>query len=308
MWVILAFISACFLGLYDVAKKTSLRGNAVLPVLAASTAVSALIFLPVILSSVFDLGLFGDSILAIHRGSLQEHLWLILKAIIVLSSWICGFYGLRSTPLTIYGPINATRPVFVLLGAIFIFGERLNLLQWLGVIVSFGSLYLLSVTSKKGEGIDFRHNRGIWCVAAGTILGAVSALYDKFLMQRMDSVFVQSWFSIYNAVLMTAVMLILWLPGELRRRKTGNMPSEFRWRWSIPLISVFITIADFAYMYSLTVPGSMVSIISTIRRGSVIISFLCAALIFHEKNLKAKSIDLAIVLLGMLLLLWGSLA
>ena len=50
----------------------------------------------------------------------------------------------------------------------------------------------------------------------------------------------------------------------------------------------------------------MISVVSMVRRGSVIVSFLCGAMLFKEKNLKAKVVDLALVLLSMLLLYIGS--
>ena len=50
----------------------------------------------------------------------------------------------------------------------------------------------------------------------------------------------------------------------------------------------------------------MVSVVSMVRRGSVIVSFMFGALLFREKNLKNKAIDLLLVLLGMLFLYLGS--
>ena len=46
--------------------------------------------------------------------------------------------------------------------------------------------------------------------------------------------------------------------------------------------------ADFAYFYALSLPGAMISIVSMVRRGSVLVSFLCGALLFREKNIKSK--------------------
>lgn len=51
MWVFLAFLSASLLGFYDVFKKKSLAGNAVLPVLMINTVVCALFFIPFIVAS-----------------------------------------------------------------------------------------------------------------------------------------------------------------------------------------------------------------------------------------------------------------
>ena len=49
MWLILAFVSATFLGFYDTSKKSSLKDNAVLPVLFLNTVFSTLIFSPFLL-------------------------------------------------------------------------------------------------------------------------------------------------------------------------------------------------------------------------------------------------------------------
>ena len=50
----------------------------------------------------------------------------------------------------------------------------------------------------------------------------------------------------------------------------------------------------------------MISVVSMIRRGSVIDSILYADIVFREKNLRSKAIDLALVLLGMVFLYLGS--
>ena len=67
-----------------------------------------------------------------------------------------------------------------------------------------------------------------------------------------------------------------------------------------------LSAADFLYFYALSEPQAMISIVSMIRRGSVVVSFLFGALIFHEHNLKSKAIDLSLVLLSMVLLFIGS--
>jgi len=331
MWLILAFVSATFLGFYDTSKKASLKDNAVLPVLLLNTIFSTIIFSPFLLDYIGGFGWFEGTFLdtsAFSRISqtadpqhlaetacsplaartsqnglpinelqitlnpeIRAHLLVILKAFIVLSSWICGYFGLKHLPLTIVGPINATRPVLVLVGAMLFFGEKLNLCQWIGVLLAILSIFLMSRSSKK-EDIDFKSNRWIWCVAAATIMGAVSGLYDKFIMKSLSPMFVQSWFNFYQMIIMTAICGLIWWP-------TRKQTTPFRWTWAIPLISIFICLADFAYFTSLNDPDSMISVVSLVRRSSVIISFACGVVIFKERNLKAKIIDLGLILLGM---------
>lgn len=297
MWLSLAFLSAALLGLYDVAKKKSLSGNAVLPVLLLNTLFSSLLFLPAILSAELGLGWFDSTPLAASRGTAEAHALVAVKSVIVFTSWIFGYFGMKHLPLTIVGPVNATRPVLVLVGALAVFGERLNGFQWIGVALALTSLVLLSRSGRR-EGVDFRHNVWILCLAAAAVTGAASGLYDKYIMTRLDPAFVQSWYNLYQLGMMAVVTALLWLP----RRAA----SPFRWSWAIPLISVFLSAADFAYFCALREPDAMISVVSMVRRGSVVVSFLCGALLFGERNLRAKAVDLGFVLLGMLFLWLGS--
>ena len=285
-----AFISATLLGFYDVFKKQSLRDNAVLTVLLLNCLFSSVIFLPMAWHAPF--------------GGWEVQKYIVLKAFIVLSSWICGYYAMKHLPLTVVGPVNATRPMLVLVGAMFLFGERLNLFQWAGVLLALSSFLLLKLGGKK-EGIDFMHNRWIFCLVAAALLGACSGLYDKYLMSPpesgglgLDRLTVQSYFNFYQLAIMLAVVS--------SERLKGRQETRFQWRWTIPLISLFICAADLAYFYSLSLDGAMISVVSMVRRGSVIVSFMMGAFLFHERNLKSKAVDLVLVLLGMLFLYLGT--
>lgn len=298
MWLLLAFCSAALLGFYDVFKKKSLNNNAVLPVLGLNTLFSSLIFLPFILISAFTPSVLDSTIFYVPEAGWDVHKFIILKSFIVLSSWIFGYFGMKHLPLTIVGPINATRPVMTLVGAMLIFGERLNMYQWIGVLLAIVSFFMLSRSGKK-EGIDFKHDKWIWFIVLAAVLGAASGLYDKYLMGRFNNMVVQAWYNIYQLFIMGGVLMILWLP---KRRST----TPFRWDWCIILISIFLSAADFVYFYALGMDGSMISIVSMVRRGSVIVSFLFGAMVFREKNLKSKAVDLILVLIGMFFLYLGS--
>ena len=297
-------MSATLLGFYDSFKKKALKGNAVIPVLFLNTLLSSAIFIPFIAISYTSDALDG-TIFHVGSGGWEMHKFIVLKSLIVLSSWILGYFGIKHLPLSIVGPINATRPVMTLVGAMLVFGERLNAWQWAGVTLDVVSFLMLSRSGKK-EGIDFKRDHWIWMIVGAALLGAVSGLYDKYLMASpadggvgLDKMIVQSWYNIYQCFMMGAMLLLLWWPN---RKNT----TPFRWHWCIVFISIFLSAADFVYFYSLSLPGAMISIVSMIRRGSVVVSFLFAALAFHEKNLKSKVVDLALVLLGMVCLYIGS--
>lgn len=297
MWVVLAFASAALLGCYDFFKKVSLRDNSVLAVLFLNTLFSALIFSPFIVLS--RAGIITGGALFVPPADVETHLLLLLKAVIVLSSWLCGYVGIKHLPITIVSPIQSTRPVIVLLGALFLFGEQLNIYQWIGVLIAILSVFILSKSGKR-EGISFTHNRWVLFVAFAALFGAVSALYDKYLMRSLQPILVQSWFNFYQCLLMAVILVCGNLLSGSRRGK------KFHWRWSIPMISLFLAVADFCYFSALADEGALIAVVSMIRRGSVVVAFAFGALLLHEKNLKSKAFDIILILIGLFFLYLGS--
>lgn len=281
MWVWLSVCSAFLLGIYDVEKKQALKKNSVLWVLLGATAMSALFLCPFL-----------------SRGPLEDHLSLVLKAVLVSSSWISGLIALKLLPLTTASTIKASRPMFVVIFSIILFGERLSLLQWGGVVLVMAALFLLARSSKK-EGISFTSDKGIAWMVVSVLTGAASALYDKHILGHLQPMFVQSWTNVYITVVLGILILLKYL-----RDKPGFQ--GFRWDWRLPLIAVLITISDAFYFYAVKDEGALLSVISMIRRSSVVITFIFGALLFKENHIKGKAVDLAVLLAGLALLLFAS--
>ena len=286
-WWLLAFCSAALLGGYDSFKKISLKDNAVVPVLLLNTVISAAIFSPFLFSTGW--------------GGWAVQKYILLKSALVLSSWMAGYFAMKNLPLTIVGPINATRPVLVLLGAIVIFDEHLNTLQWSGVLLAMVAYFLMRLSGHR-EGIK-PGNKWLVCLILAVILGAASGLYDKFLMSPerlgLDRSQVLAWYTLYQAGMMALVLLFLWLPVK-------HKTTPFRWDWSIPFISIFLCGADYLYMQALSQPDALIAVVSMIRRGSVLVSFAIGAFLLKEKNIRSKALDLILLLASMVLLYFGS--
>lgn len=298
MWLLLAFISAILLGSYEVFKKVSLKDNAVIPVILVSILFSCLILIPFLFFSEFFPNLIKGSIFFVPRVDFHAHLLFILKAVIVLTSWLFAYFALKHLPLSLASPIKATQPVWTVVGAMLIFGEKLNGYQAAGVGITLVSFFMFSVVGKK-EGISLRTNKWFWFLVMATLTGALSGLYDKYLMNRYDVMSVQVYYTFYQAIIMGIITLFLWAPT---REKT----TPFKFKWAIAYISLFLVTADFVYFYALTLPDSMISVVSTIRRSGVVVPFLYGAIVLRDKNIKLKIIDLIGVLIGMFLLYLGS--
>lgn len=298
MWALLAVGSAFFLGIYDIFKKLSLNNNAVIPVLFFSILASSTIFLPLILLSAYFPQITEGTLFHIPIVPLWQHTYFFLKSLIVTSSWIFAFFALKHLPITIVAPIRATGPMWTLLGAILIYSEYLTIIQWIGTLTILTFFYLFSLQGKL-EGIHFRSNKWVVFIIIGTLLGAISALYDKYLIHNFDRMAVQSWSTIYQVILLAPVMLFLWYP-----KRSKNTP--FQWRWTIPMIGLVLLVADFLYFYALSYEGSFISVISALRRCGVVISFLFGGWIFHERNVQKKGWLLLGIMAGVIILLFGT--
>jgi bacterial/archaeal transporter family protein len=298
MWGLLGIVTAVLLGIYDIFKKTSLNNNAVIPVLFFSVLTSALLFIPAIIGSGITPGFFHSINFYVPVITVTEHLQIFLKAVIVLSSWILAFFAIKHLPLTIVSPIRATAPLWTLLGALAIFSEHLNGLQWTGLLITLTFFFLFSTTGKL-EGISFRTNKWVFMIIAGTLLGSASALWDKYIIREIDRFSVQAWTGVYQLLIMILIMAFLWFP---KRKST----TPFQWRWSIPFIGIFLTLSDYFYFNALSYPDSLISVLSGIRRSGVVIPFIFAALFYKEKNIVKKGIFLTGIIAGVILMAFGS--
>lgn len=293
-WLLLTLASAFLLGLYDYFKKVALRDNAVLPVLFASVAVGAVVWLPFVGWSAVSPATLPLAFLHITGISAHSHLLLFAKAALVGGSWMCGYFGIKSLPLSIASPIRATGPLWTISFAVLLFHETPTPKQWLGVAIILGAFFAFTFVGRR-EGIHFHRNRAVFFMLGATLLGAASSLYDKYLLQSaaLTPGQVQAWFTIYTTVILVPP-LGLWL------RQTNRHP--FHWHWAIPAIGLTLLAANLLYFSAIAQPAALISLISPVRRASVIVSFLLGMVLFGEKHLCAKGLCIAGIIGGVILL------
>ena len=286
-WTLWILLSACFLAFYDIAKKASVRNNAVLPTLLISTCCGGTAFVLAAL-------LFGDARALLHPGGRVLAL-AASKALIVSTSWILTFCALRTLPITIATPIRASAPALVFMAAFFLYGEVPTWIQGVGMLCVFSGYWAFSWAGRH-EGIDFLRSHAVWCAVGGMACSACSSLWDKYVFQVCQAPVeeVQFWFQIGLVVVYGAL-----LTGRTLLRLRHD---PFEWRWTIPCVGILLALADWLYFNGLAQPGVPISVSSLLRRFSVVITFALGAKIFHETNLKRKSLALAAILIGVVLL------
>lgn len=287
MWTAWILSSAFFLALYDISKKASVRGNAVLPVLLVSSAAGAATYFAA-------LGAAGGiaSALAVSPRDLALT---AAKSVIVGTSWVLTYCALRTLPVTIATPIRASAPALVFVVAFFLYGERPTLVQGAGMLLVFAGYWAFGWAGRH-EGIDFLRSRAVWFAVGGMCMSAVSSLWDKFILQTcaIPVETMQFWFQAGLVVLYAALF-------ALRRLLPGERDA-FEWRWSIPLTGALLVAADWLYFHGLAIPDVSIAAGSLLRRFSVVITFVLGAVLFHERNLRRKGVALAAILAGVVLL------
>lgn len=287
-WTAWILLSAVFLALYDLAKKASVRDNAVVPVLLCSTCCGCAAFV----LGVVVCGRLPEALAAANAHAL---VLAAVKSVIVSTSWIFTFCALRTLPITIATPIRASAPALVFIVAFFLYGEVPTMVQAVGMLAVFGGYFAFSWAGRH-EGIDFFRNRAVWCAIVGACLSALSAVWDKYVFQVAAAPVetVQFFFQV-GLVLVYALVLagqrILRLPH-----------ASFVFRRSIPAVGILLALADWLYFRGLAVPDAPISIGSLLRRFSVVITFVLGARFFHETNLRRKTMALTILVLGVILL------
>ena len=307
MWVVLAFVSALCLGFYDISKKVALRDGSVVDVLTASILISSCILLIPLLLSRLAPSLMTETAFFVPTLDLRGHLLTVLKSVIVLSSWLCAYLALKHLPISIVSPWQATRPMWTLIGAMLIFGERLNPWQWIGVLLAIGSIFLFQLSS-----FDFRlstlsrprlRSNYYLALALAIIIGACSGLYDKYIMRLYDHNAVQVYYTLYQAVMMLCVWMIV--NQKNLQSKISNIKSIKQF-WAIILISLFLIVSDNVYMLALQDPDSMIAVVSTIRRGGTVIGFAYGLIFLKEKDPYKKVLCMLGILAGLICLALGS--
>lgn len=315
MWTVLAFVSALCLGFYDISKKIALRENRVIDVLTISVCVSSLFLsIPLIFSRLCPEMMLGTHF---YVPSLDgtAHAYTILKSIIVLSSWFFGYISLKHLPISVVSPMQATRPMWTLVGALLLFNERLNGWQWVGILLAIGSIFVFSFRRKTiSNALSTNTNNKYYyiCLAFAIISGACSGLYDKYLMRQYDHNAVQVYYTFYQAIM----MLIVWVIFNRKNIKyqisypKGTITSNLRFIKRIGvivLISLFLIVSDNVYMLALRDPDSMIAVVSTIRRGGAVIGFAYGLLFLKEPDPVRKLCCMGGILAGLVCLAMGSL-
>ena len=296
----LGLLAALFLGLHNLCKKHAVQGNEVFPVLLGTILSGFLLLLPFFIGSIYFPEYTKEIGFYITPIPWETHGFIFIKSMIMAASWVLAYQALKHLPITIVAPIRSAGPFFTFIGAILIYKEQPNFLQWIGFFLIIFSVILYSKIGKK-EGINFKRNKWVFAIIGATFLGASSGLYDKFLIQSLElnPQTLQFWFCWYTVLILLVILSITWFPNAAKRK-------AFKFRWTIVAVGFLLQTADYFYFKALQDPDALIMLLSAIKRSQLIIAVVIGGIVFKEKNKRKKLVPLAGIMIGVFLILYAS--
>jgi transporter family protein len=136
-WIVWALLSACFAALTAVFAKVGVEH--VNP--DAATLIRTLVILAVLTAMV---SLTGE-LRSVANASGRTYLFLVLSGLATGASWLCYFRALSLADASRVAPLDKLSVVLVaLFGAVFL-GERLSVVNWLGIAMIGAGAWLVTV-------------------------------------------------------------------------------------------------------------------------------------------------------------------
>lgn len=278
MYIVVALISAMFLGCYDVLKKVSLKQSNIYEVLFF-----------------YCLSGFGISLLFIGNNfsiTLVDSLFVLLKSLIIVVNWLLVIKCLKKLDVSIVVGFSLVNTIFTIFGAALFFKEKITLVHLLSLFFIFLGIFMIAKLEKKQE--KERDNRYIVLLLLANVLASCSAFVDKYMLNYLHIANneVLILFLLFNSVIYGVIYLYKNKKIEFKKLKSN---------YFLILAGASIALADITYYYALTLDKGDISIVSIVRKSSVIIATLLASIFLKEKHLLKKLGILTIMLIGVVL-------
>lgn len=273
MWIALVLLYGILKGARDIIKKKALTKNTTMEVLFFYTLLSFLFVTP-----------GTKTALEIDTGYLG---YIFIKSFVIFIAWMCSFGAIKKLPVGFYGIMDMSRVVFASLLSVTVLDERFTTAKTIGMILVLAGLFM--VNFKKDFSSEKKNYISIILVLISCLLNAVSEIFDKYLMQYVNSTQLQFWYMLFLVVLYFAYSII----SKTRIR----WKSLFRNYWVI-ILSVLFVIGDKALFVACAQENSSVIAMTLIKQCSVMVTIIGGRLIFKERGTLYKLLCAAVIIAG----------
>lgn len=274
-WIFLVLLYGLLKGGRELVKKKALTVSSVMEVLVAYTALSMVMVLP---SAPQAMGL-----------TLEQYLWVAVKALCVFTAWMCSFRAIKKMPVSLYGILDLSRVIFSTLLGAFVLHESLRMGQMAGLALVCIGLFMLKQRKAAPGQEEAVPAKFVIMALASCLFNGLSGTLDKVLMQGMTSAQLQFWYTLF--------MLAMYVIYSLAARVEIRWKQVFKNGW-IWLLALMFVIGDRALFIANGMPESRVTVMTLIKQSGCLVTIIGGKLVFGEKNIRYKLLCAATVVAG----------
>lgn len=206
--------------------------------------------------------------------------------------------SLRTTDLSVFGPLNAFKPVFALLVSVFLLKEIPSLTGVFGVIIIITGSYVLSF--RQGIGFSglksFFRDKGIHYRFLAIALTAIAAVFSKKTILLSSPMITFMYWSVIGMPLTLSLLLL----NKINWKSELQLVTRFKINVLL-LLLCFLALQIFTL---LTFEKVFIGYSLALFQLSSVLSVLFGAHFFNEKDLAVRLIGSIIMILGALLVIY----
>jgi drug/metabolite transporter (DMT)-like permease len=235
----------------------------------------------------------------VELPTLTEFGFILVAAMLLFFTILYRNKSYRHMPISTVSPLMNLSPIFLLLIAVTILGERLTAVQLGGIFLVMIGGYLLDLKNKNLLA-PLKHAAGskyTATVVVTLIFLSLMGSIDKYILQTVaiPSVTYLFWlYLIYCALALTTHITQYGYTPLIADIKKGG-------KWLF--ISGSISVTEIMILYhALSLPGVLITLVVPLRRTATLIETAVGGTVFGEKNLKQKIFASLVMVAGVVLI------
>jgi len=160
--------------------------------------------------SIFFLFGFALAFKRLNRIKRKDQKWFLLLALVEPFIYFLGeAYGLTMVTATVGAVIISTIPLIVPFAAYYLFREKLTPMNYLGLVISFGGVLLVVLTSSGGLAADWK---GISLMFLAVLSAVSYTMVVKILAEDYTPITITAYQSFYGLIMFIPLFLFMEIP------------------------------------------------------------------------------------------------
>ncbi|MDD5133621.1 MAG: EamA family transporter [Candidatus Nanoarchaeia archaeon] len=234
------------------------------------------------------------------------YILLFLISLIGLEADIFDTKSLRKLEISNVFPLKNLSPLFLVIISYIFLGEKLVLLQIIGIIILIFGTYVLECNGNLLNYEYFfkrvKHSRYLQYAFLSLVLVSFSAIGEKYAFNKHMIDPITILFFVYAFMAIEMLIIQIFFPKDKEHKNSIKelFDTLNRARWPIFISALFGLLA--AAFYYLAIQIALVSLVIPIKRLSTLITTVLGGGFFKEKHLLFRTLACIIMLIGLYLI------